>query len=147
MTDYEDTINNSNSGGSDSGGDEGRKPFVMKGHLVQAELAKGEKEFGEIEWSRRKTEPPLEETQAPNYSEESSLAAANSNVVQSHPFLASQQFDGRDPIRDQRIPSMDDIERATNDPKLALSPELRMALENAKRHKMDSTPALKPAGL
>ena len=128
------------SGGTD------RKPFAMRGCLVQGELAKGEKAFGDIDWSRRETEPPPEETQEKNYSEEASMAAANQNVAQTHPFLATQQFDGRDAIRDLNIPSMDDVEAALNDPKLVLSPELKLALENAKRYQMSSTPTLKPAG-
>ena len=124
--------------------------FEGKSHLVQGELAKGERGFGEIDWSRRQTEAPPEEMQDPRHSEEAEMAARNDDVVEPHPLLVCQQFDGRDPKRDPRIPSGDDlIEYADNHPEaqLTLNPQLRLALENAKRNKLSATPTLKPAGM
>lgn len=145
----------SDSGSStDSGGQSGnsiRKPLLLRGHLVQAELGRGEKKFGEVDWSRRDTEPPPEEQANDlNHSEEADLAAANDDVVEPHPWLTCQQFDGRDPQRDPRIPSAADIiNYADNNPQaqLTLNPQLRLALENAKRNRMSATPSLKPAGM
>jgi hypothetical protein len=151
--DIDITNDDADADASSSATDSGRsdkKPFAMRGYLVQEELAKGEKKFGEIDWSRRETEPPLEETQQKNYSEEQSLAAANDNIAEQHPFLACQQFDGRDPKRDQRIPSVNDlIAYADSHPEaqLVLNPQLRLALENAKRNQYNATPTLKPAGM
>lgn len=152
MSDYEIDIDDDSgsSGNSDGGGTPDKKPFVMRGHLLQEELAKGEKRFGEIDWSVRITEPPPKETQSAEYSEEKGLAAANGNVVEQHEWLTCQQFDGRDPVRDQRIPSIADIEEyAKNNPEaqLTLDPTLKLALENAKRNQATATPTLKPAGM
>lgn len=144
----EDDDDSGSSGSGDSSLD--RNPFVRRGHLVQAELAQGEKKFGDIEWGIRVTEPPPEETQAAGYSEEADLAAANGNVAEQHPFLTCQQFDGRDSLRDQRIPSVTDLlEYADTHPEaqLTLNPELRLALENAKRYQHEATLKLKPAGM
>lgn len=142
------------SGSSGSGGVTGtadRKVFLERGYLTQEELAQGEKKFGEIDWGRRETEPPPEEAvENPQYTEEDQLAAANDDVVDPHPLLTCQQFDGRDPKRDPRIPSAEDIiNYADNHPEaqLTLDPQLRLALENAKRHKLGATPSLKPAGM
>jgi hypothetical protein len=137
-------------GEGEGGGSTSRKPFLQSGHLVQAELAKGEKAFGAIDYGRRETKPPPEETQEKNYSEEDRLAAANSSVAEAHPWLTCQQFDGRDPVRDPQIPSLEALlEYAENHPQaqLTLNPELRLALENAKRHQYSATPTLKPAGM
>jgi hypothetical protein len=140
----------------DTGGDSGRgeatsrKPFRMHGYLVQEELAKGEKKFGDIDYGRRDTDPPPPETLEQNYTEEDQLAAENGNVAEVHPFLNCQQFDGRDPVRDPRIPSLNDlISYAENNPQaqLTLNPELRLALENAKRNQLRETLSLKPAGM
>jgi hypothetical protein len=151
MSQYEIEIeDDDDSGSSGGGGITDRKPFIMQGYLVQAELAQGEKRFGEIDWSIRVTEAPPENTQQPGYSEEAELAAANDNVVEQHPLLVCQQFDGRDPKRDQQIPSASDVlEYADNHPEaqLTLDPQLRLVLENAKRQRMSATPTLKPAGM
>lgn len=159
-TDFEDDWDDTE-GGGDTGGEGGsgggpdKKPFVMRGYLVQGELAKGERRFGEIEWSVRQTDPPPPEVMQSlsneyGYGEENGLAAANGSVVEQHEWLVCQQFDGRDPVRDQRIPSVADIlEYAENHPEaqLTLDPQLKLALENAKRHQFSATPTLKPAGL
>lgn len=146
----EDEDSDSGSGSSGSGSSD-RKPFLMRGYLVQEELARGEKQFGEVDWSRRETEPPPEEQiENPSYSEEHQMAMANDDVVEQHPLLTCQQFDGRDPKRDPRIPSGEDlINYADNHPQaqLTLNPQLRLALENAKRHRLSATPTLKPAGM
>jgi len=146
-----DIDDDSDSGSSGSGSSSpDRKPFIMRGYLVQEELAKGEKGFGEIDWSVREIEPPPQETQEETYSEEDSLAAANGSVVEQHEWLTCQQFDGRDPVRDQRIPSIADIlEYAENHPEaqLTLDPTLKLALENAKRNQHTATLTLKPAGM
>lgn len=150
-------IIDNNTEDADSGSSRGsgksthRKLFMKRGYLLQGALAQGERKFGEIDWGRREIEPPLEEQiNDPSHSEEDTLAAANEDVIEPHEWLTCQQFDGRDPKRDPRIPSAEDIiNYADNHPEaqLTLNPQLRLTLENAKRHRMAATPTMKPGGM
>lgn len=139
-------------GGESGGGSTERAPFRSKNYLVQGELVKGERSFGEVSAEGRITDPPPEEVTEKDYSEEAEFAATSQNEIQAHPMLNCQALDGRDPVRDRIKPTGEDVlDYARNNPeaRLTMQPALRMALENAERYRYtrSSTPTLKPAGM
>lgn len=148
----EDEGGTSGDEGSGSGGtDTSRDPFRERSHLVQAGLAESEKQFGDIDWGRRETDPPdpqdndLDHTHA--HANEAGFGAGfgQDSNVQSHPLLQTQALDGMD-ARARRVPSAADIQEAINDPKLQLSPELKLAKENIQRYAQAASAKPTPTG-